>query len=65
MHTVMECVISMELTALEKIVEKCSPDFKMQGRKYAEVIGQKAGTYEFHIERITGKARAIGAPHMT
>lgn len=55
----------MELTALEKIVEKCSPDFKMQGRKYAEVIGQKAGTYEFHIERITGKARAIGAPHMT
>lgn len=46
-----------KMRGLEKIVEKYSPDFKPEGKAYAERAFKAVELYEIQIEKITGKAR--------
>ena len=46
-----------KLAALEKIREKYSPDFEIEGKKYAKASEMKAAVYELRIMKLTGKAR--------
>ena len=49
--------VENKLTALEKIRKKYSPDFEIQGKKYAKASEMKVAVYELQIMEITGKAR--------
>ena len=46
-----------KLAALEKIREKYSPDFEIEGKKYAKASEMKVAVYELRIMELTGKAR--------
>lgn len=46
-----------KLAALKKIREKYSPDFEMEGKRYAKASVMKAAVYELTIMKLTGKAR--------
>ena len=46
-----------KLAVLEKIREKYSPGFEIQGKRYAEASEMKVAVYELQIMELTGKAR--------
>lgn len=46
-----------KIDALMKLVEKFSPEYREQGRRYAESAAGRVFVYEFEIQQVTGKAR--------
>lgn len=51
------CLASDKQSGLAKLTAKYSADFSEKGLAYAKSAVDKVDVYEFHIERLTGKAR--------